>query len=139
MRDIMLIVHFIGVAMFLGTGFAYMILEIANSKLEKDERRNFSLRILPLSKMGHIGLALLIISGGYLMSPYWQILPNLPWLIVKLCLVALLTIVISIMAVYSRKAKKGDTERYLKKIEPYSTVAFILGLAIVIIAAVVFH
>ena len=136
MREVMLIVHFIGLAMFVGTGFAFLFLEIANSKLEKQEHLKFSLRILPLSKMGKIGLALLIFSGGYLMTPYWSVLSELPMLITKLVAVIIICIVIFIMSMYSKKEK---SEYYLKKIEPYGKVSFILGIAIVILAIFTFH
>lgn len=135
----MLIVHFIGLAMFLGTGFAFMILEIANAKLEKSDLLKFSIRILPLSRIGHIGLFLLILSGGYLMTPYWQALGSILYLKIKLGLVILLAVVISIIAIYSKKAKTDNAEKYLAKIEPYSKAAFVLGFAIIILAVLTFH
>ncbi len=139
MRDIMLIVHFIGVAMFVGTGFAFMFLEIGNSKLEKSESVKFTLRTFALSRMGHIGLFLLLISGFYLITPFWQSLGSNLLLIVKLVLVLILSLVIGIMASLSKKALKGDTEKYLKKLEGYSKISFILSLAIVVLAVLVFH
>lgn len=139
MRAIMLSIHFIGMAMFIGTGFAYLFLEIANNKLEKNERIKFSLSILPLSKMGHIGLLLLIVSGGYLMSPFWPALSQLPLLITKLSLVVLLSVIIGVMAWYSKKARQGNAEQNLKKVEPFSSVAFILGLIIIVLAVLVFQ
>ena len=74
MRDIMLFIHFIGLAMRLGTSFAHIFLNIATSKMTKEEATKFHIHSFALSKMGHIGLALLIISGLYLMTPYWNFL-----------------------------------------------------------------
>ncbi|WP_196886442.1 hypothetical protein [Aureivirga sp. CE67] len=139
MRDVMLITHFIGISMFIGTGFAFMFLEIFNAKLEKDEKLKFTKRILPLSRMGHIGLFILIMSGGYLGTPYWKVMDNLPLFRVKLLLVLLLIIVISVMAVFTRKAKKGNEEYYFKKIEPLSKISFLLGFSIIILAVMNFH
>ena len=139
MRDIMLVIHFIGLAMFIGTGFAFLFLEVSNAKLKKEELLVFSLRLLPLSTMGKIGLVLLILSGGYLMTPYWQVLGNMPMLIAKLLAVVLVTIAIIVMAYYSKKAKTESTEHYLKKVEPYSKVSFILGFAIIVLAVFTFH
>ena len=109
MRDTMLIIHFIGIAMFIGTGFAFMFLEIANSKTkEKEEALRFTFKTFALSKMGHIGLALLLLSGFYLMNPYWQNLTYIPLLLAKLILVAVLAVIIGIISSLARKAKKGN-------------------------------
>ncbi len=78
MREAMLIVHFIGLAMGIGTSFAFLFLGIASSKMEQNEGQKFTLNTFALAKMGHVGLALLIISGGYLMTPYWESLANTP-------------------------------------------------------------
>lgn len=139
MREVMLMIHFIGVAMFIGTGFAFLFLEVSNSKLDKQELLKFSLRLLPLSKMGQLGLVLLILSGGYLMTPYWQVIGNMPMLIAKLVAVGLIAITVVVMGYYSRKAKSNQPERYLKKIEPFSKVSFVLGFVILLLAVFTFH
>lgn len=139
MREAMLILHFLGVALLLGTGFAYAILEFSNSNLEPDERTSFTLKIKPLSRLGHIGITFLLISGGYLMTPYWQALGSMPLLITKLALVALMIFAVIVIALYSKKAKKSQPEYYFKKIIPYSQITFYTGIAIVILAVLVFH
>lgn len=88
MREVMLILHFIGLTMGLGTGFAHGFLGIAASKMSPDEATRFRMHSLVLSRMGHIGLALLIVSGLYLITPYWAMLPHSPLLITKLSLVS---------------------------------------------------
>ncbi|HEY3429029.1 MAG TPA: hypothetical protein VGK39_00040, partial [Cyclobacteriaceae bacterium] len=74
MRDLMLILHFIGLTMSLGTGFANLFLSFAAAKLEPAERGKFMANALILMRMGHTGLGLLLISGFYLITPYWKIL-----------------------------------------------------------------
>ena len=56
MKEILLIMHFIGLIMGLGTGFAFMFLGIAASKLEKLEARKMAINNFALITMGHIGL-----------------------------------------------------------------------------------
>lgn len=73
-----------------------MFLGIAGGKMEKQDRIKFKLKTMVLSRMGHIGITLLIISGGALMTPYWRILPSSPVLIAKL----LLVLVLAVLAVY---------------------------------------
>jgi len=139
MREVMLIVHFIGLAMGLGTSLAYMFLGIASSKMEEQEGQNFRLKTFALSRMGHIGLALLIISGGYLITPYWSILSAMPLLIVKLVLVLVLAALIGVISSYARKAKKGDAQSHFKKIETLGKLSVLTALIIVVLAVYIFH
>lgn len=134
MRDIAIIIHFIGLAMGLGTSLAYMFLGIASSKMEKAEALKFHLAALPLGRMGHIGLALLILSGGYLMTPYWSSLGNMPLMVFKLVLVGILTLLIVLISMAGNKAKKGDAEKHLKKTELFGKMALFTALAIVVLA-----
>src|SRR5688500_4005284 len=117
MRDVMLIRHFIGLVMGLGTSFAHMFLVIAASKMQPEEAANFSIKAMALTRMGHIGITLLIVSGFYLMTPYWSLLPVMPLLITKLSLVLLLVIWIVIISIAGNKFKKGDASQ-LKIIKP---------------------
>lgn len=135
----MLIIHFLGLAMGLGSSFAFMFLGIAGSKMEKEEGKKFALNTFAMSSMGHIGLTLLIVSGFYLITPFWGALGAMPMLIAKLALVLALTVSIIIMSVYSRRAKKGDTEAHLKKIENLGKVSLLTGIAIVVLAVLIFR
>jgi uncharacterized membrane protein len=134
----MLIVHFLGLAMGVGTSFAFMFLGIAASKMEKTESQKFRLNVMTLSKMGHIGLALLILSGGYLMTPYWSMLSITPLLIAKLSLVLVLTIIIVVISIKAKEAKKGDFETGMKKIEPLGKISLLISLTIVVLAVLIF-
>ncbi len=138
MRDIMLIVHFIGLAMGIGTSFAFMFLGRAGARMEEEEALTFKLNSFTLSRMGHVGLTLLIISGGYLMTPYWRNLTAYPLLIAKLLLVLLLAALIGIMSSTVRKAR-DDMEKHLKKIETLGNIALLTGLIIVILAVYNFN
>ena len=139
MRTVMLIVHFLGLAMGLGSSFAFMFLGMAGSKMEKEEGKKFALNTFAMSSMGHIGLTLLIFSGLYLMTPFWGALAAMPMLMAKLALVLTLTVTVIILSVYSRRAKKGDTEAHLKKIENLGKVSLLSGIAIVVLAVLIFQ
>jgi uncharacterized membrane protein len=139
MREIMLIVHFIGLTMGLGTSFAHAFLDKLISKLEKDEATKFRLQVMILSRMGYIGILLLIISGIYLIIPYWPSLPSNPLLILKLVLVLVLVILLIFIHSGTKKAKERDAAKYLKKIEPLGKLTLLTGITIVIIAVYIFH
>ncbi|GAB3950535.1 hypothetical protein GCM10028805_28770 [Spirosoma harenae] len=135
----MLFLHFIGLTMGLGTSFAHAFLAIATSKMQEDEARRFQLQSLVLSRMGHVGIVLLVISGLYLITPYWQVLTSLPLLIAKLMLVLALIVLIILIEVRSKRAKNGDAVAQLKKMESLGKMTLLIGLAIVILAVTVFH
>ena len=139
MRETMLIFHFIGLAMGLGTGFGHAFLGAAAAKMAKDEATKFRLNTLVLSYMGHIGIALLLISGFYMITPYWKSLSSMPLLMTKLALVLVLIILISLLGVAGKKAKNGDAENQFKKMEILGKLTLLTGVAIVVIAVSVFH
>jgi uncharacterized membrane protein len=139
MREFMLILHFIGLTMGLGTGFAHAFLGRAVAKMPADEATRFRLHSLSLSTMGHIGISLLVISGLYLITPYWKILPSSPLLILKLSLVLILLVLITLINISAKKAKQGDADVQLKKMAQLGKLTLITGLAIVIVAVAIFH
>ena len=139
MREAMLIVHFFGLAMGIRTSFAFMFLGIVGSKMEKEEGIKFAMNTFALGRMGQIGLTLLIITGLYLMTPFWGILTSQPLLIAKLVLVLTLVVTITIMSLTAKKAKKGDTLSNLKKFIALGRVALLTGLAIVVLAVLIFR
>lgn len=63
MQDLLLVVHFIGLALGVGTSFAMLRLGLATKHLPPAERAQFFKHALSLSKNGSIGLGLLILSG----------------------------------------------------------------------------
>ena len=139
MRVAMLICHFIGLTMGLGTGFAHAFLGIIAKKMSPEESIKFRLNSLVLGRMGQIGITLLLISGLYMITPYWKVLSSMPLLIVKLSLVATLLVLITLISLAGKKAKQGDAERQLKKMEVLGKLTLLVGIAIVIVAVNVFH
>ena len=88
--------------------------------------------------MGHIGLTMLIVSGLYLITPFWARLASMPLLIAKLFLVLTLTVGVVLADVYSRRAKKGDTEANMKKVKGLGKITLLTGMAIVVLAVLIF-
>ncbi len=138
MRDAMLIIHFLGLAMGVGTSFGMMILGMAASKMEKEEGINFSIKSFALSKMGHIGLVLLVVSGGALMTPYWSVLGDSPFLITKLVLVLVLAAMIGMISGKAKRINPENAELVLAKIRPLALIAMSCSIAIVILAVLYF-
>lgn len=139
MREVMLIIHFIGLTMGMGTGFAHAFLGSAVSKMTAEEATKFRLHSLVISKMGNIGIVLLIISGLYLITPYWKTLSATPLLIAKLLCVAILIVFIVLINIGASKARAGDAEAQFRKMKVYGKVTLLLSIAIVVLAVFVFH
>lgn len=139
MREVMLILHMIGIVMGMGTGFAHAFLGKSMAKMKLDEAMKLSLQTLALTKMGNIGIVLAVFSGFYLIIPYWSSLTENPLLILKLILVITLAILITMINLFSIKAMKGESEVYLKKIEILGKITMMLDLSIIILAVSVFH
>lgn len=139
MREVMLIVHFIGLAMALGSGFANLFLNAVVSKLEPAERGNFMARISVLGRMGQTGLALLILSGLSLMTPYWKVLGDMPLLIAKLSLVGVLVLSVAYILITLNKSKKQGNPGLLKNIKPLGMLNFFIGVTIVMLAVLIFR
>ena len=135
----MLITHFIGLTMALGTGFANLFLGIAASRLEPAERGKFMANTMILMRMGHAGLGLLLLSGFYLIKPYWRIVGDMPVFMAKLCLVGLLVIMVSVITVIAKKAKREGNAAMLMKLKPFGIINFLIGITIVVLAVLSFH
>ncbi len=138
MRDAMLITHFIGLTMGLGTSFANLFLGLASAQLPPDEAGKFRVYTMALTKMGHIGITLLILSGFYLITPYWSILGEMPLLIIKLAMVGILVILISVITRYGGQIKRGNMSN-AHLIPSLGKITLITALLIVVIAVSIFH
>lgn len=138
MRDAALIIHFIGLILGVGTGFAQMFIGIASSKLNTDDAKKVSSASMALGKMGNIGIILLVLSGGYLMTPFWSSLGSNPKLAAKLLLVLVLIVLLVIININAKKFKLGNTDS-LKTIKTLGKITLPISLIIMILAVLVFH
>ncbi|MBS1680106.1 MAG: hypothetical protein JST48_00190 [Bacteroidetes bacterium] len=139
MRETFLIIHFIGLTMAVGTGFANLFLGVAASKLNPEERGSFMSKISILMRMGHIGLGLLLLSGFYLATPFWKSLSDMPLFITKLIFVGVLIILISVISIRAAKAKKANDPAQLAKLKPLGMLIFLTGITTLIIAVLTFR
>ena len=139
MHELFLILHFIGLSMALGTGFANLFLGAVAAKLAPAERGSFMSKATVLVRMGQIGLGLLIISGLCLAMPHWGTYTAMPTFIAKLSLIVLLLITVTITSLKVRKAKKENDPSQLAKVKPLGMMNFFIGIAILILAVITFQ
>jgi uncharacterized membrane protein len=140
MRDIFLIVHFLGLSMGLGVGFAHLFLGIASKKWTEDEMVKIYTKIIrPLDIMGHIGMGLLIISGLGMLHPYFPQLAKMPMLHAKFTLVIILMGMIIYLTKKGKKFVQTQDKDLLPQIEWMGSMAHFVGMGVVVCAVLAFH
>jgi hypothetical protein len=139
MREAMLFIHFLGLILGMGSGFASLFIGAANKNLTAEERPRFMLRLRALGYMGLTGIILLIISGGYLATPYWANISEMPFFIAKLCLVVVLLVLALLMDRQWRRAIKNGGGKDLVLIPKLGRLAFPVGILILLFAVLQFR
>ncbi len=105
----LMVVHFLGLAMGLSTGFANMVMAGLIAKAAPNDKAVLSRFAPAMSRVGVIGLAMLWASGvAIVLTRYgtFSILPR-PF-IAKLTAVVLLTIAVAYINLLMPKAQRGD-------------------------------
>ena len=138
MRELMLIIHIISVALFLGAAFSGYIINLVAKKKEDEGLLNIYTALLSLNYLGKTGLTLLIITGGYLMTPYWQALGAMPILIAKLALVIVLLILLVVISIKAKQARHNPSVTNFMKLKPFQNISLVVSIVVVILAVMVF-
>ena len=154
MYTALLITHFLGLAIGLGSGFAQFTLALATRDLAPPERGQFMQRAAALGKNGSFGLLLLILSGiGMTTMRGWP--ATMQWgggaFHAKLTLVALMIFfqfmtngalmvgVFGYLQVLARRARREGGGPAMALLPKVSRVMLSLGIAVVIAAVIAFE
>jgi uncharacterized membrane protein len=140
MLDLWLILHFLGLALGVGTGFAMLTLGLSTKDMPPADRGAFMRRASMVGMNGSIGLLLLIVSGVALLLNYGLEAVRLwgPMFHIKLTLVVILIGVFGYMQVLVRKFKSGDAAA-AARLPTVSKIMLLLGVSIVVFAVLTFH
>ena len=140
--DILLILHFFGLALGVGAGLATFSLGLATKDLGPEERGKFMMRASILRKNGSYGLLLLIASGlGFIIERGWGSVAFRGGGLfhAKLTLVALMVGLLGYSQVLAKKAREQGGGPVLAKLMLLGRVMLATGLLIVILAVFAFH
>ena len=141
MHTTLLILHFLGLALGLGSGFAQFTLSRAAAALPPAERSQFALRAAALGKNGSFGLLLLILSGIGLLTVR-GVSATMAWgggaFHAKLTLVVVMIGVFGYMQVLGRRARREGGGPALARLPTVSRVMLLLGIGLVICAVIAF-
>jgi uncharacterized membrane protein len=142
MYDVLLMLHFLGLALAVGTGFANLTLALSARDMEPAARGAFMLRALALGKNGSVGLLLLLISGiGMLLLR--GVSATMQWgggmFHAKLGLVVVLIVVFGYLQVTIKRAKAEQGGPAMARLPMLGRVTLLLGVAIIVTAVLAFH
>jgi uncharacterized membrane protein len=135
----LLFVHFVGLAMGVGTGFAILRIGYANRRLQPAEMGALMQKVSVLRLNGYTGFALLIASGlGMLAMRPFMFTAGGGALHAKLTLVVLMVANIGVMHSLMAKAKRagGPPPKLLMKL---GNLNFAMGLVTILLAVAAFH
>ena len=140
MQDLWLILHFLGVALGVGTGFAMFTLGLSTKDMSPADRGAFMRRASMVGMNGSIGLLLLIVSGVaiVLTRGLETVMMAGGWFHLKLTLVVILIGVFGYMQVLVKKFKSGDAAA-AARLPMVSQIMLLLSVSIVISAVLAFH
>lgn len=135
---VLLMLHFLGLAMGLSTGFANMVMAGLIAKAAPDEKAVLSRFAPAMSKIGVIGLALLWITGlAIVFTRYggFSVLPRT--FLVKFAAVVLLTLAVAYINVLMPRAQRGD-EAAMARIQTLGKLTAPLAIIAIVFAVITF-
>lgn len=142
MQDFFLVIHFIGLAMGVGTSFATMRLGIATKDLPAAERAQFFRHAITLGKNGSIGLGLLILSGLCMLFTRGVATVFASGGIafhIKLTLVLVLIGFLGFTQVQVKRFREKQDLEALGSVAKVGPLMLLTGLGIVVCAVLAFH
>lgn len=139
MKDVLLLVHFLGLIIGTGAGFAVFVIGYLAPGFPADGKRDVLVKLFPLRYISYIGLLLLILSGGMLLMPYWPHRETLAWFGTKMVFVGVLVIA-SIFGMFQmHRVRRGADNNAFKLLGYAGKVSFVSSLIVVACAVYTFH
>jgi hypothetical protein len=137
--NVLLILHFLGLAMGLSVSFSNMVMGGLIEKAVPAEKPVLGRFPFAMGRVGDIGLTLLIVSGlGLLFGKWGGFAAMRPIFHVKLTLVVVLIGLIGYVRTLQGRLKKGDMAA-AATIQVVGKVAFVTALGIVVCAVFAFE
>jgi uncharacterized membrane protein len=139
---VLLMLHFLGLALGVGASFASFTLRRAARDLEPAERTKFLLRTLVVSKNGSYGLLLLLVSGlgmFFMRGPASVMAAGGPAFHAKLTLVVVLAGLVGYSQALGKRAREANGGPVLSKLPAIANAIALVGIGIVIAAVIAFQ
>jgi hypothetical protein len=134
----MLIFHFLGLVISLGSMITFLVMRRSCSKVSSSDSEYLLMNIRRFLRMSHIGLGIMFVTGGYLMTPYWNVLGQMPLLHIKFSVFLLWFFTLFALSFYTKKAKNSQIKLCDPRIGFLSLMSILFGLIAVTMAVLRF-
>lgn len=140
MYGVLLFLHFVGLAMGVGTSFAMFTIGLSVGKMQPADRGPFYAKVSVISKNGSIGLLLLLLSGAGMLLARPGLFSAAGGLFhAKLAVVAVMVALVGYMQVLMRKAKREGGGPAMALLPKLGRIGLLLSLIVVALAVAAFH
>lgn len=139
LNKLLLILHFLGLAMGFSVGLSNMVLSGVMAKAAPAEKAVLARFPPAMSRVGDIGLVLLWATGLTLAYTKWSGIGAMPWQFhVKLTAVVLLTLSVGFIHAQQARLRKGD-QAAAGRMERVGRLTMVLAVIVVTFAVLTFH
>ncbi len=141
MDNFMFIIHIVGVALAVGTGFAIVALKMGSADMPKAEREPYMLRGFVVTNIGAIGIVFVLVSGlvMFFQDSEALIQKGGPFLWVKIVIFVLYLIVFVILRQRVSKARLTNGGPLMINMSKFVIVMNVLGIMLIVISVLAFH
>ena len=139
MKDIMIIFHNLGIVLTLGSSIFFLIIRKDLYKTAGEAKDDLYKVIAKYQRMAHIGMSIMLLTGGYLMTPYWSILGRMHMLHVKMLVFVLWLITVILLSIMLRKARTGKGKKCDSRMVRMNYASLTFGVIIIYVAVSQFH
>lgn len=139
MRDISLFMHFSGLIIGAGTGFALFCIGQLSKNFDDSYRGVVMQKLFALRYISYAGLLILLVSGAMLIGPYMTTIDSMPIFAAKLLLVTLLVFVSTYGLLLMGRVRKGKGGTAMQTLRRLGKLSLVLSFSIVACAVYSFH
>ncbi len=135
----MIIFHVMGLVLSIGSIVFFLIIQKDIFRMKAEISKDVYSIIGKYQRMTHIGMLVMILSGGYLMTPLWSSFGSMHLLHVKVMAVSLWLIVMIILSIILRKAKTGESDKCDKRMVLMNYISLVFAMIVIVVAVLSFH
>ncbi len=141
MDNFMVVIHIVGVALAVGTGFAILALKMGSADMPKAEREPYMLRGFVVTNIGAIGIVFVLVSGlvMFFQDSEALIQKGGPFLWVKTVLFVLYLIVFVTLRQRVSKARVTNGGPLMINMSKFVIVMNVLGILLIVSSVLAFH
>ncbi len=139
MRELILIIHILSLILSLGSMTTFIIIRKDISRVSGCESNFALITIRKFLNIAYIGMFFMVLSGLYLIIPFWSAIGTMPLVHIKITAVVLWLFILILLGVSLKRIKP---ETYLSndvKIGLLSFLSVLLGLIVVALAIFAFE